>query len=599
MEDNISKIKDRLNIVDVISSYIKLQKSGVNYKARCPFHNEKSGSFFVSPERQIWHCFGCGLGGDIFGFVKQVEGVEFYESLKILAIKAGVELDPGMVTGQAQDDKKDLYLITELAMKFFEKQLWHSDTGKKALQYLRERGLTDDSIKKFRLGYAPDASNPLLAFLVTSEYDNKEIVSAGVIGRTESGRLYDRFRARIMFPVLDANGRAVGFSGRIYEPGLASQPSEPPAKYVNTPQTAIYDKSRVLYGFNDAKMDIRKKNKCLVVEGNMDVIMSHQAGATNTVASSGTALTDGHVRLIKRYTENLDLCFDTDNAGQLATDRGVDMAIGHGMNVGIVTISEDGLKDAADYVKKYGDKWAQYVESSSQPFMNFYIKKLAKTFDTTTATGKKAISQRLLPLIKTIPSKIEQSHWVQEVALLIKTKEEVLMDELDKVELNHEVPAANDYLTAESIPKLDSLEETLVSLILKKPDILKTNEVPYELLSPKTKLIVDAVSKSNGEGFDSMVKMLEAQSALNAEFAYLKSQELWRDFEDDDLEQEFQKIVMNFRKRDISAKLASLEYSIKEAEKNQDKENVLALSSKFNEIMSELSNLNKNVQEKS
>lgn len=606
MEDNISKIKDRLNIVDVISGYIKVQKSGVNYKARCPFHNEKSASFFISPDRQIWHCFGCGLGGDIFGFIKQIDGVEFYEALKILADKAGIELthnpsSPGQ-SAKNRDEKYNLYIISELAMKFFEKQLWNSDTGKKALAYLRQRGLTDETIKKFHLGYAPDANNALLSFLVTSEYDNKELVSAGVTGRTEDGRLYDRFRARVMFPIIDMNGRPVGFSGRIFESGLASKPIEPPAKYINTPQTVIYDKSRILYGLNEAKIDIRKKDKCLVVEGNMDVIMSHQAGATNVVASSGTALTDGHLKIIKRYTNNLNICFDADNAGQMATERGIDLALEHGMNVNILTINEKDVKDAADYVKKYGQAWAEYSETSSQPFMDFYIKKLAQVYDVTTAMGKKTISQKLLPLVKMIPSKIEQSHWVQEIALLLKTKEELLMNELAEIQTSAPRDfGTNDvsYPVAESIPKLDSLEEILVSLILKKPDMLKIDELPYDLLSEKAGLIVDAIHKSGGEGFDEMIKMMETQSVLNTEFAYLKSQELWKDFQDNDLHEEFQKVLTTIKKRKISAQLADLEFSIKEAEKKKDKDIVLALSSKFNEIILELNHLNNNVKEKS
>ena len=605
MEDNISKIKDRLNVVDIISSYIKVQKSGVNYKARCPFHNEKSASFFISPERQIWHCFGCGVGGDIFGFVKQIEGVEFYEAMKILAEKAGLELshDSSTNTGPTKDEKQNLYAIVNLAMKFFEKQLWHSDVGKKSLAYLRQRGLADSSIKKFHLGYAPDANNALLAFLVTSEYDSKELVGAGVIGKTEEGRLYDRFRARIMFPIFDMNSRVVGFSGRIFEPGLASKPMESPAKYINTPQTVIYDKSRVLYGLNEAKLDIRERDKCLVVEGNMDVIMSNQAGATNIVASSGTALTDGHLRIIKRYTDKLDLCFDADSAGQIATERGVDLALAHGMDIGIVTINESGLKDASDYVKKYGDKWADYVEQNSQPFMDFYIKKLGQVYDTATAIGKKAISQKLLPLVKTMPSRVEQAHWLQEIGLLIKTKEELLLAEMANV--NPKVvladnPTDRPYQVAESIPKLDSLEETLVSLILRKPDMVSKDSVPYDLLSPRARLIVDAILQSNGESFNEMVKAMEAQSALNAEFAYIKSQELWKDSDAAELEEEFRKIVSAIHKKEISAKLASLEFSIREAEKNQDKDIVLALSSKFNEVIIELNHLNnKHVKEKS
>src|SRR3989344_1869094 len=286
MDDNISKIKDKVDVVDLVQSYVKLQKAGVNYKARCPFHNEKSGSFFVSPERQISHCFGCGLGGDIFGFIKQIEGVEFPEALRILATRAGVELSTWKPNPEYQNAKTRLLEISELAAKFFGKQLHESITGKKALAYLKDRGLTDESIEKFKLGYAPESWDGLGNFLARN-FDIKHIADAGLLVKKDAGGYYDRFRSRIVFPIFDMNNQIVGFTARIF----GENKDESVAKYVNTPQTAIYDKSRILYGMNFAKLDMRRKNKALVVEGNMDVIMSHQAGATHAAASSGTGLT--------------------------------------------------------------------------------------------------------------------------------------------------------------------------------------------------------------------------------------------------------------------------------------------------------------------
>ncbi len=353
MSTIIDQIKDRVDIVDLISSYLKLQKAGVNYKARCPFHNEKSGSFVVSPERQIWHCFGCSLGGDVFGFVKQIEGIEFPEALRILAARAGVKLTNE--NPEFRSHKTSLYEITELACKFFEKQLHQSDGGKRVLVYLHGRGLNDESIKNFRLGYAPESWQSLLDFL-GRHYQNQDIFDAGLIIKKDAGGYYDRFRSRILFPVGDINGQVVGFSARVF---AVSKDEEEKigAKYINTPQTSIYDKSRLLYGLDKAKLAIRKENKCLVVEGNMDVIMSHQSGAYNVVASSGTALTEGHLKIIKRYTDNLDLCFDSDNAGTLATERGVDLALAHGFNVGVVSIEPP----AGEPSDPYRDSWATYA----------------------------------------------------------------------------------------------------------------------------------------------------------------------------------------------------------------------------------------------
>ena len=277
MEDNVSKIKDRLDVVDVISGYLKLQKAGINFKARCPFHNEKTPSFVVSPERQVWHCFGCSKGGDIFSFVQDIEGVEFPEALRVLAAKAGIELES--FNPAVKDDKTKLYEVCESATKFFEKQFL-SSTGKLALEYLKNRGVAEPTIQEFRLGFAPNDWNALGTFLKNCGYSENEIIEAGLaVKRNDSSGVYDRFRSRMMFPIWDLNGQVVGFTGRIF--GTDDKES---AKYINTPQTRIYDKSRILYGLNKAKMEIKSADQCVLVEGNMDALMSYQAGVKNVVA---------------------------------------------------------------------------------------------------------------------------------------------------------------------------------------------------------------------------------------------------------------------------------------------------------------------------
>jgi len=654
MSSLVDQIKDRVDIVDLISSYLKLQKSGVNYKARCPFHNEKTASFFVSPERQIWHCFGCSAGGDIFGFVKQIEGVEFADALRTLAARAGIELHrQSPEYQQYQTAKTKLYEICGLATRFFEKQLRESDAGKKALAYLRDRGLTDDSIRNFRLGYAPDSWNALGDFLQRN-YDTKDIFDAGLAVKKDGGgtsfaegygrsQYYDRFRSRIMFPIFDLNGQVVGFAGRVF--GDLAKDAEA-AKYVNTPQTAIYDKSRVLYGLDKAKLDIRRKNKCLVVEGNMDVIMSHQAGAANVVASSGTALTDGHLKIIKRYTDNLDLCFDADSAGTLATDRGVDLALARGFNVGIVAIDEPGLKDPADYVKKYGPKWSEYSQKS-RPFLEFYFETAKKTLDITTALGKKLMAQKLLPFLASMVNKVEQAHWVSEIALVLKLKDDILFQEIAAVkpkglevqdeEPNQAEPASLASLSRERSgpsqggpPKenfepvrgrpaegaataaegqpasngFDVLEEELLALIMKKPDlVLDIRPEDEEFLSGRLVALVKDVGLSLNETCEDSKKIVRPSSpqvmarltstagpelAMNLEFVYLKSQELWKDIEEKELAGEFKKILGQTKRRKILARLEGLEFDIKTAEKNKEKEKLATLTAEFSEVSKQL-----------
>ncbi len=601
MSSIVDQIKDRVDIVDLISGYLKLQKSGINYKARCPFHNEKSASFFVSPERQIWHCFGCSAGGDVFGFVKQIEGIEFADALRILAARAGIELHrQSPEYQQYQTARTKLYEICDLATRFFEKQLRESDAGKKALAYLRDRGLAEESIRNFRLGYAPDSWNALGDFLERN-YESKDIFDAGLAVKKDSPRSggagggghYDRFRSRIMFPIFDLNGQVVGFAGRVF--GDLAKDTEA-AKYVNTPQTAIYDKSRILYGLDKAKLDIKRKNKCLVVEGNMDVIMSHQAGATNVVASSGTALTDGHLKIIKRYTDNLDLCFDADNAGTLATDRGVDLALARGFNVGIVAIGEPELKDPADYVKKYGPKWSEYSQSS-RPFLEFYFETAKKTLDITTALGKKLLAQKLLPFLASMVNKVEQAHWVSEIALALKLKDDILFQEIAAakpkgLEVQDEEPSQIVSLKE----NFNVMEEGLLALIMKKPDlVLDIQPEDEEFLSGRLMVLVKDIGLSLNETREDSKKMMAQlisaagpESAMNLEFIYLKSQELWKDIEDNELAGEFKKNLDQMKRRKISARLEDLEFDIKTAEKGHDKEKLATLTAEFSKVSKQL-----------
>ena len=313
MNSDIEEIKSRLNIADIIGEYIRLDKAGANYRARCPFHNEKTPSFMVSAEKQIWHCFGCQKGGDIFGFVMEIEGLDFKETLKLLAEKAGVALKK--TDFKAESKKTRTLEILELATKFYETQLW-SGAGKiKILNYLKDRGLQKESIKEFRLGYAPAGWRNILTFLIGRGYSAQEIEKTGLLVKKDNGDFYDRFRDRIIFPIADPMGKVVGFSARVAPGGDESQ-----AKYVNTPESEVYHKSKALYGIDKAKGEIKSKNFALLVEGNMDVVAAAQAGIKNTVAVSGTALTPDQINIVKRYTNNLKMFFDMDKAGEEATN---------------------------------------------------------------------------------------------------------------------------------------------------------------------------------------------------------------------------------------------------------------------------------------
>src|SRR3989338_7422657 len=386
LDSQLEEIKNKLNVVDVVCGYIKLTKTGANYRGVCPFHSEKKPSFFVSPARQIWKCFGCGKGGDIFGFIKDVEGVEFGDALRILAQKAGVTLKRENI--KLRTERQRLYEICELACCFFEKQLEQSQIGKEAKEYLLKRGINEESIKKWRLGYSPDTWQGLSDFLVGKGYKREEIVRAGLAVEKENrSDSYDRFRGRIIFPVFDLNSQAVGFGARVFN----VKDEKETAKYINTPQTLLYNKSNILYGLNNAKLSVRKNNKCVLTEGYTDVIMCHQAGYENTVASSGTALTQGHLDILKRYSENLVLAFDMDIAGDSATKRGIDLAQERGFNIKIIeTYSKN--EDPADTVLKNPKDWEKYV-AEARSIMDYYFDFAFTSFDKNIPEGKKEIGR--------------------------------------------------------------------------------------------------------------------------------------------------------------------------------------------------------------
>jgi len=602
LDSPVEEIKNRLDVVEVIGSYIKLNKAGVNYRAICPFHSEKGPSFFVSPVRQIWHCFGCGAGGDIFKFVMQIEGVEFGDALRILAKKAGIELRP--ISKELVTERERLYEILELACQFFEKQLESSKIGLEARKYLSHRGITEESIKKWRLGYSPDVWQGLSDFLVGKGYKREEVASAGLaIKREDAGRrindfqqssFYDRFRSRIMFPVTDMNNQVIGFGGRIF--GDEKRPDgEKEAKYINTPSTLLYDKSRVLYGLDRAKMSIRKKEGCIVVEGYTDVIMSHQAGVENTVAVSGTALTPHQLKILKRYSENLLICFDMDIAGDSATKRGIDSAQMQGFNIKIISLPEE--MDPADVISKEAKDWEGHIEKSKS-IMDFYFNTTLSRYDRKTPEGKKAISKILLPVIKRIPNQIEKSYWVQELARKLEVREDDISAEMKKVkteasEFQDEMPAKKTVEKTKNRKEL--LEEKICSLFFKFPE--RTNELTDEDLSifsfPAAQVIsylkLNCAYLSNKNKADQIIEDSGRETSVPdageinelVNYLALKSEVENAGFSQDDINEDFRTCLKEIRLLGFKNRLDIISREIKKAEEERDIEKIQALVQEF------------------
>lgn len=437
-------IKDRVDIVALVQEYLQLKKAGAYWKANCPFHREKTPSFIVNPERQIFKCFGCGKGGDVFTFLQEMEGLDFPEALKILAERAGVTIE----TFRSEIDKSQknrIFEINTATANFFHHFLLEMPAAKPAAQYLSGRHLTSEIIIDWKIGFILDQWDLLTKYLLKKGFGVDDLVAAGVTiksegaGVNDSRGFYDRFRGRIMFPISDVHGNVVGFTGRVLV-----ETENSGGKYINTPQTIVYDKSRVLFGLDKAKMEIRAKDLAVIVEGQMDVIACHQAGMKNVVASSGTALTAEQVKLLKRYSTNLAIAFDADKAGIAAAKRGIEIALSEGLNVKVIHLPEGAGKDADECLQKNPVIWFAAVEKA-QDIMSWFFIQAFKNKNVASPKDKQIIANELLPLIRLIPFAVERDYWLKKLAEDLQTDTEVLREDL--VRFNR-IARSNDILPA-------------------------------------------------------------------------------------------------------------------------------------------------------
>ena len=415
-EELVEEVRLKNDIVDVISSYVKLQKKGSSYFGLCPFHNEKSPSFSVSRQKQMYYCFGCGAGGNVFTFLMEYENYSFTEALKVLADRVGVEL-PEMEYSREARQKADLKAvlleINKLAAKYFYAQL-KSEQGKLAYTYLKNRKLSDETITAFGLGYSNKYSDDLYRYLKTKGYSDEMIMKAGLITVDEKHGAYDKFWNRVMFPIMDANNRVIGFGGRVMGDGKP--------KYLNSPETVIFDKSRNLYGLHKARTS--RKPYFLICEGYMDVIALHQAGVTNAVASLGTALTFGHASLIKRYVSEVYLTYDSDEAGTRAALRAVPILKERGITTRVIRM--DPYKDPDEFIKNLGaEAFEERIQKARNGFM-FGLEMLEKEFDMASPEGKTAFMREAARRLAEFDEEIERSNYIEAVAKAYRVNPEEL-----------------------------------------------------------------------------------------------------------------------------------------------------------------------------
>lgn len=563
MASSVEQIKSKLSVVDVVSSYMKLEKAGINYRGCCPFHNEKTPSFFVSPARGSYHCFGCNRGGDIISFVQEIEGVDFLEALKTLAERAGVELEP---LARAPKTDNRLYLLLDEATNFYFKQLVSKP---EALKYLYDRGLTKETIKIWRLGFAPEAWRSLSEFLSGRGYREEEMIKTGVIvpqtGHAGQGKGYDRFRSRIMFPLFNPVGKVVGFSGRIF-----GDKQEDTAKYINSPQTELYDKSRILYGYDRAKQAMRQKDFCVFVEGQMDLLMSHQVGVTNTVAVSGTALTSEHVQLIKRLTDNVVLAYDYDLAGLAASRKAIDLLRAEGLTVKIAKLPSG--QDPAEVIKADPSAWLKAIEESKH-YIDFMI-------DASQEEGKKglelnlAVNTYILPYIKALDKKMEQAHFVAKLSNLLSIAEEAIWSDLQKIKI--EAVALEAKEDKPLITRSRLIEERLFGLyflLLAKGEGEKVDKQLEELLKD------DNFIKKKGEYQASHDRL-----ALAAELVYDPASDLIKEIGD---------LALAWREERLKEELLTTLQAVQMAEKKGDHETLALDLKKCQELTIAINNFKK------
>ncbi len=495
----IEQIRNSNDIVSVISEHIILKKTGANHKAICPFHKEKTPSFVVSPEKQIFHCFGCGEGGNVFSFIMKYENISFFEALKKLADRAGIVLPEDAVSKQqdkSRDEKKLLYEINRCAADYYKECLQNSPSAKIAREYVKKRKLTRQIIDKFDIGYAPSTSCEMLKLIKEKGYSKELFKKAGLMVFSEkSGKWIDKFYNRIMFPITDNEGRVIAFGARAFDDAVP--------KYLNSPDTPLFNKSKVLYGLNLAKKPIREKSRMIVVEGYMDVMTAHQYGFENTVATLGTALTEEHARIIPRYTEKVSIVYDSDAAGVNATLRGIGVLLDTNLSV-TVSVFPDGSDPDSFLHSRGSDEFFKRIENGME-IVDYKIKIASDGVDINTTGGKISVASQVLPFLERLKNEIYQEEGIKKLSGAIKIPAHVLKEELKRSRKSRPALKSRfEKINRQNIAEL-KLENNLVLILLKYPELAP-------IIFDEKKLPVDEFNNNNLSIIMSVILQLHEQA---------------------------------------------------------------------------------------
>ncbi|MDD4984575.1 MAG: DNA primase [Dehalococcoidales bacterium] len=534
----IEEVKQRADIVDIISQYTSLTKSGRTLRGLCPFHSEKTPSFFVYPEQQSWHCFGaCGTGGDVFSFLMKKEGIDFGEALRLLGERVGVSIPSRSESRVGKDDKERLYQINEAAARYFHELLLKSPVAEKAREYAANRGLSLETITSFRLGFSLNSWDALKKYLDERGYTEKELLNGGLVTEKEAGGSYDRFRNRLIFPIRDAKGHIIGFGARALDDSLP--------KYLNSPQTAVFDKGGSLYGIDLAASAIREHDKVVIVEGFMDAITAHRCGFSNVVASMGTAVTEKQINILKRLTKNIILALDADAAGEEAMLRSVGYENALGAEVRVIVLPEG--KDPDSVIKEDARIW-QDLLVKSMPIMDYTFSMITAGLDLSTARDKSLAADRLLPIIAGMNDIVRQGHYLEKLSRLVNVTERNLENVLRRIEpkpAGSRVRAAWQKVPEKSLRSVYSspLEEYFLALLLQHPELKKRSQdlLPEYFENSENREVFTTWRQSDD--------ILSLRGGLDVAIQEYLDLLLKKDLMDDRIEQKYTDCILRLRER--------------------------------------------------
>lgn len=584
MAEQVEEVKQKTDIVSLISEHVELKKAGRNYKALCPFHSEKTPSFIVSPELQIFKCFGCGESGDAIAFLQKYEGMEFYEALRFLADRAGVRLKP--LSGAQRSDKERLYQINSLASYFYKFVLLKHKVGREALEYLtKKRGLSLETIKAFELGYSPDAPLGLKRFLIDKKKVSlKDLERVGIVYMRGSEAM-DRFRGRIIFPLQDVRGNIVGFSGRVLPTKDRNL-----AKYINSPETEIYHKSKVLYALNVTRADIKKEKTAVVVEGELDALSSWQVGIKNVVAIKGSSLTEEQIGLLSRFAERLNLALDTDLAGDAASRRAIEVAETQRLDVRVVKLLP--FKDPDEAAQKDPEKLKNAIKSA-QGVWDFIIDSVFERH----VEGEAKIAREIVPLLSRIQDKIVQAHYAGVVAKRLSVPIEAVLAEVEKFQnQDKQKPKIEVLLKVNAKSRRELLEERLLSLSFRcDSKILLKRKLSKLIVTPLSKRLVEELQLfyKKHKSFDPSLFAGELPRELVDGYTdmVLKEAKGLKEETDERLKKELGLVVRELKILDIKSKLETTAKLIRDMEEKGENKKLKQKEEEFGELAKTLNRL--------